>query len=212
MPASSSASRRLEGDCLRGLASSSRRQARYNTFDRYKQETAMAASRTGEDPDVRMVLMLFAITAGALQPLQAAVNSQFAQRGATVLWAAAISGAVTSLTLAAAALIVWRAPPPPLASFASVPPLSVDGRGAGGRHPRHDDRRRATARGGADVCLLSRRDYRVLAASRPVRRARAAAATAHFGFRMVGAGPPKGDAPHRCTSRSSPWHAEARRR
>lgn len=71
---------------------------------------------------MRMVLMLFAITAGALQPLQAAVNSQFAQRGATVLWAAAISGAVTSLTLAAAALIVWRAPPP-LASFAAAPPF-----------------------------------------------------------------------------------------
>jgi bacterial/archaeal transporter family-2 protein len=72
---------------------------------------------------VRIVLMLFAITAGALQPLQAAVNSQFAQRGATVLWAASISGAITSLTLAAAALLVWRAPPPSLGSFASVPPL-----------------------------------------------------------------------------------------
>jgi bacterial/archaeal transporter family-2 protein len=72
---------------------------------------------------VRIVLMLFAVTAGALQPIQAAVNSQFAQRGATVLWAASISGAITSLTLALAALIVRPAPPPSLAAFAAVPPL-----------------------------------------------------------------------------------------
>lgn len=67
--------------------------------------------------------MLFALIAGALQPIQAALNSQFAQRGATILWSASISGGVTSFTLAAAALFVWRLPPPSLGFLASSPPL-----------------------------------------------------------------------------------------
>ncbi|HET9377495.1 MAG TPA: DMT family transporter [Chthoniobacterales bacterium] len=72
---------------------------------------------------MRIVLMLFAVFAGALQPIQAALNSQLAQRGATILWAAAISAGVTSLTLAASALLIWRLPLPPPHLFTSLPPL-----------------------------------------------------------------------------------------
>jgi bacterial/archaeal transporter family-2 protein len=72
---------------------------------------------------VRTILMLFAVFAGALQPIQAALNSQLAQRGATILWAASISAGVTSLTLAAFALAIWRLPPPSLGLFTSLPPL-----------------------------------------------------------------------------------------
>jgi transporter family-2 protein len=71
---------------------------------------------------MRIILMLFAVFAGALQPIQAGLNSQFAQRGATILWAASISAGITSLTLATFALI-WRLPPPSLRLFASLPPL-----------------------------------------------------------------------------------------
>jgi bacterial/archaeal transporter family-2 protein len=67
--------------------------------------------------------MLFALLAGALQPLQAAVNSQFAQRGATVLWATAISAGVTCVTMVTAALFVWRLPPPSPGILASSPPI-----------------------------------------------------------------------------------------
>jgi transporter family-2 protein len=72
---------------------------------------------------VRIILVLFAFLAGALQPIQAALNSQFAQRGATILWAASISAGVTSLTLAASALLIWRLPLPSLHLFASLPTL-----------------------------------------------------------------------------------------
>ena len=72
---------------------------------------------------MRTGLMLFALIAGALQPLQAAVNSQFALRGATVLWATAISAGVTCVTMVTAALFVWRLPPPSLGFLASSPPI-----------------------------------------------------------------------------------------
>ncbi len=72
---------------------------------------------------MRIILILFAFLAGALQPIQAALNSQFAQRGATILWAASISAGITSLTLAASALLIWRLPLPSLRLFASLPPL-----------------------------------------------------------------------------------------
>jgi bacterial/archaeal transporter family-2 protein len=72
---------------------------------------------------MRIILMLFAFAAGALQPIQAALNSQFAQRGATVLWAASISAGITSLTLAVSALLIWRLPFPSIRSLASLPPL-----------------------------------------------------------------------------------------
>lgn len=71
---------------------------------------------------LRIGLMLFALIAGALQPLQAAVNSQFAQRGATVLWATAISAGVTCVIMVAAALL-WRLPPPSPRFLASAPPI-----------------------------------------------------------------------------------------
>ena len=72
---------------------------------------------------MRIILILFAFLAGALQPVQAALNSQFAQRGATILWAASISAGITSLTLAASALLIWRLPLPSLRLFASLPTL-----------------------------------------------------------------------------------------
>jgi transporter family-2 protein len=72
---------------------------------------------------VRIILMLFAFVAGALQPIQAALNSQFAQRGATILWAASISAGITSLTLAASALLIWRLPLPSIRLMASLPLL-----------------------------------------------------------------------------------------
>ena len=71
---------------------------------------------------MRIILMLFAFVAGALQPIQAALNSQFAQRGATILWAASISAGITSLTLAASALLVCRLPLPFIRLIASLPP------------------------------------------------------------------------------------------
>jgi bacterial/archaeal transporter family-2 protein len=71
---------------------------------------------------MRIILMLFAFVAGALQPIQAALNSQFAQRGATILWAASISAGITSLTLAASALLVCRLPLPSIRLIASLPP------------------------------------------------------------------------------------------
>jgi bacterial/archaeal transporter family-2 protein len=72
---------------------------------------------------MRIILMLFAFAAGALQPIQAALNSKFAQRGATILWAASISAGITSLTLAASALLIWRLPLPSIRLLASLPPL-----------------------------------------------------------------------------------------
>jgi transporter family-2 protein len=71
--------------------------------------------------------MLLAVFAGAFQPLQAAVNSQFAQRGVTVIWASAISAAFSCLALAVVALLVWRTPPPPLATLLSTPPVLFSG-------------------------------------------------------------------------------------
>jgi transporter family-2 protein len=66
--------------------------------------------------------MLFAVFAGALLPVQASMNAEFAQRGATVLWSAAISAALTSLTLAVVASVFLRIPPPSLKLFAEIPP------------------------------------------------------------------------------------------
>jgi bacterial/archaeal transporter family-2 protein len=72
---------------------------------------------------MHIILMLFAFVAGALQPIQAALNSQFAQRGATILWAASISAGITSLTLSASALLIWRLPLPSIRLMASLPLL-----------------------------------------------------------------------------------------
>lgn len=72
---------------------------------------------------MRIGLMLFAVLVGALQPLQAVVNSQLAQRGATVIWAASISAAISSIALLAVALFVWRMPPPSLEILFSTPPI-----------------------------------------------------------------------------------------
>jgi bacterial/archaeal transporter family-2 protein len=71
---------------------------------------------------MRTLFMLIAVLAGAALPIQASINAEFAQRGATVLWSAAISASLTALTLAAVAILVLRTPPPSLSLFAAVPP------------------------------------------------------------------------------------------
>jgi len=71
---------------------------------------------------LRILFMLLAVIAGAALPVQASINAEFAQRGATVLWAAAISAALTALTLAVVATAIFRIPPPSLRLFAQIPP------------------------------------------------------------------------------------------
>ena len=71
---------------------------------------------------MRTLFMLIAVLAGAALPIQASINAEFAQRGATVFWSAAISASLTALTLAAAATLLLRIPPPSLSLFASIPP------------------------------------------------------------------------------------------
>jgi len=71
---------------------------------------------------MRTLFMLLAVVAGAALPVQASINAEFAQRGATVLWAAAISAALTALTLALVATAILRIPPPSLQLFAEIPP------------------------------------------------------------------------------------------
>jgi transporter family-2 protein len=74
-----------------------------------------------KDTSMRTFFMLLAVLAGAALPIQASVNAEFAQRGATVLWSAAISAALTALTLATIAAAV-RIGPPSLQLFGTVPP------------------------------------------------------------------------------------------
>jgi transporter family-2 protein len=70
---------------------------------------------------VRMALILLALTAGAFLPIQSAINAQFAERGATVLWVGVISCVVTAVSLAVAAYFIWRLPPPSVGVLTSVP-------------------------------------------------------------------------------------------
>jgi bacterial/archaeal transporter family-2 protein len=71
---------------------------------------------------VRTLFMLLAVFAGAALPIQASINAEFAQRGATVFWAAAISALLTAITLAVVAVIFLRIPPPSLRLFTEIPP------------------------------------------------------------------------------------------
>jgi transporter family-2 protein len=71
---------------------------------------------------MRILFMLIAVFAGAVLPVQASINAEFAQRGATVLWSAAISASLTALTLVAVATLVLRVPPPSLSLFSAIPP------------------------------------------------------------------------------------------
>jgi bacterial/archaeal transporter family-2 protein len=71
---------------------------------------------------MRTLFMLLAVFAGALLPIQASLNAEFAQRGATALWAAAVSAALSSLTFVVVASIFLRIPPPSLKFFSEVPP------------------------------------------------------------------------------------------
>src|SRR4051794_1460590 len=71
---------------------------------------------------MRTLFMLVAVLAGAALPIQASINAEFAQRGATGFWSAAISASLTALTLALIATLFLRIPPPSLALFASMPP------------------------------------------------------------------------------------------
>jgi len=72
---------------------------------------------------MRIFLMVLAFGAGVLQPMQAALNSQLAGRGATVLWASAISAAISTVLLAFCAIVIWRIPPPTLDFIMSAPPV-----------------------------------------------------------------------------------------
>src|SRR5437762_12568704 len=71
---------------------------------------------------MRNLFMLLAVFAGAVLPVQASINAEFAQRGATVLWSAAISASLTALILAAVATVFLRIAPPSLTLFGAVPP------------------------------------------------------------------------------------------
>jgi transporter family-2 protein len=66
--------------------------------------------------------MLLAVIAGAAFPIQASINGEFAQRGATIFWSVAISAALTALTTALVTGFVLRIPPPSLELFARIPP------------------------------------------------------------------------------------------
>jgi len=71
---------------------------------------------------MRNLFMLLAVLAGATLPIQASINAEFAQRGATVLWSAAISASLTALTLATVATLILHVPPPSPSLFATIPP------------------------------------------------------------------------------------------
>jgi transporter family-2 protein len=71
---------------------------------------------------MRTFFMLLAVLAGAALPIQASINAEFAARGATPLWAAGISAALTALTLAVIASLFLRIPAPSPALFTKVPP------------------------------------------------------------------------------------------
>jgi bacterial/archaeal transporter family-2 protein len=71
---------------------------------------------------MRTFFMLLAVLAGAALPIQASINAEFAARGATPLWAAGISAALTALTLAAVASLFLRIPAPSPALFTKIPP------------------------------------------------------------------------------------------
>jgi transporter family-2 protein len=76
---------------------------------------------------LRILFMLLAVLAGVALPLQAAVNSEFARRGATILWSAAISAALTTVTLALAAIFILRVAPPKWETLAAMPPWLLCG-------------------------------------------------------------------------------------
>ena len=71
---------------------------------------------------MRTFFMLLAVLAGAALPIQASINAEFAARGATPLWAAGISAALTALTLAAVASLFLRIPAPSPTLFTKIPP------------------------------------------------------------------------------------------
>jgi transporter family-2 protein len=71
---------------------------------------------------MRTFYMLLAVLAGAALPIQASINAEFAARGATPLWAAGISAALTALTLAVIASLFLRMPAPSPALFTKIPP------------------------------------------------------------------------------------------
>src|SRR3954470_19406451 len=66
--------------------------------------------------------MLLAVVAGAAFPIQASINGEFAQRGATIFWSVAISAALTAATTGLVAAFVLRIPPPSIEFFTRIPP------------------------------------------------------------------------------------------
>ncbi len=75
----------------------------------------------------RISLMLLVLAAGFAQPVQGILNGQLAQRGATAVWAAAISAGVSAATLSLAALLVFQIPVPSPRLIAAMPVLAVAG-------------------------------------------------------------------------------------
>ena len=61
---------------------------------------------------MKNIYMLMALMAGAAMPVQASINAEFAARGATTLWAAAISAVVTAITFSIIATVFLRIPTP----------------------------------------------------------------------------------------------------
>jgi transporter family-2 protein len=70
---------------------------------------------------VKNVYILMAVMAGAALPIQASINAEFAARGATPLWAAGFSAALTAVTLAVIATVFIRVPVPSLAVMGQIP-------------------------------------------------------------------------------------------
>lgn len=56
----------------------------------------------------RSLAIIFILAAGIAQPLQAVLNSHLAKNLSTPVWAASISAAITSVTLAVLALTMFR--------------------------------------------------------------------------------------------------------
>lgn len=71
---------------------------------------------------MKNIYMLMALMAGAAMPVQASINAEFAARGATTLWAAAISALITAITFSIIATVFLRIPTPSLATLGQIPP------------------------------------------------------------------------------------------
>jgi len=71
--------------------------------------------------------MVFILAAGCAQPLQAVLNSQLARLAGASVWAACISAAVSSATLAIVAMTVFHIMPPSPRQVMGAPFLVIAG-------------------------------------------------------------------------------------